>query len=538
MALFGGKKSKKSKVVAEIEAILSDADTYLKNGNTEKSASEYRRAHRYLYREEKVAEDPEEFSELYTRTGHGLFETGEPDRAIECFDKATQLSPDNVDAWLSRGMVHLSNKTMLNYAVMCFNEVLKRYPNSVEALENKAEAFTLDGRDDDAKEAYIKLMEVNPSRKDEYAAKTGGEVPPPSLDTVEAIDEALRKDPKDIELWKKKAELLEEKNDAEEAVECYLRLGHLTESDDPYRKVLELDPDNVHAKEKLGIVDEPAPEMEIAEEPELIPEMTIEEPVIEEPAPEMVIEETIVEEPTPEITIEAEEPEPIIEESEPEPVIEEPTPEPEPVVEEPAFESEPEPVVEEPAFEPTPEPVIEEPEPEPVVEEAPVEDAPMSEEDLISKGDEYFENGDFENALACFDKLAELKPNDADTLHNKAAALFQMEKYDDAVGVFDKLLELDPEDVTAYLTKGASLYRSGKYDDAVNTLNNVVKRDMNNGTAWYYKACAEAKKGNNNLIFPFLTRAAGIDDDFKERARDDEAFEAVKEEQAFKDIVG
>ena len=230
MALFGGKKSKKSKVVTEIEQILSDADTYLKNGNTEKSASEYRRAHRYLYREEKVTEDPDEFSELFTRTGHGLFETGEPDRAIECFDKATQLMPDNVDAWLSRGMVHLSNKTMLNYAVMCFSEVLKRYPNSVEALENKAEALTLDGRDEEAKETYQKLIEVNPSRKADYVSKLGGEVPP-DLNTVEGIDEALRKDPTDVELWKKKAELLEAKNATDEAVECYLRLGHLTSDD-------------------------------------------------------------------------------------------------------------------------------------------------------------------------------------------------------------------------------------------------------------------------------------------------------------------
>ena len=76
MALFGGKKGKKSKVVTEIEAILAEGDDFLKKGNTEKAASEYRRAHRYLYREEKVSESPEDFSDLYTRAGHGLFETG------------------------------------------------------------------------------------------------------------------------------------------------------------------------------------------------------------------------------------------------------------------------------------------------------------------------------------------------------------------------------------------------------------------------------------------------------------------------------
>ncbi|MCK4757280.1 MAG: tetratricopeptide repeat protein, partial [Thermoplasmata archaeon] len=347
MALFGGKKSKKSKVVSEIEAILSDADDYLKNGNTEKSASEYRRAHRYLYREEKVAEDPEEFSELYTRTGHGLFETGEPDRAIECFDKATQLTPDNVDAWLSRGMVHLSNKTMLNYAIMCFSEVLKRYPNSVEALENKAEALMLDNREDESKETYQQLIEVNPSRKAEYLAKMGGEIP---LDNIEAIDEALRKNPKDADLWKKKAELLEKEMAKDEAVECYLRLGHLTGENDAYNKVLELDPDNVHAKEKLGISEEPEAEPE--------PAPAMEEPTPEvEPTPEPIAEST----PEPEIEAQPEPAEDIITET---PSIE---PEPETVAD---AVSEPEPEVEEPVIEPEPEPAME---PEPAIEEpAPV----------------------------------------------------------------------------------------------------------------------------------------------------------------------
>ncbi|MCK5039082.1 MAG: tetratricopeptide repeat protein [Thermoplasmata archaeon] len=505
MALFGGKKSKKSKVVTEIEQILSDADTYLKNGNTEKSASEYRRAHRYLYREEKVTEDPDEFSELFTRTGHGLFETGEPDRAIECFDKATQLMPDNVDAWLSRGMVHLSNKTMLNYAVMCFSEVLKRYPNSVEALENKAEALTLDGRDEEAKETYQKLIEVNPSRKADYVSKLGGEVPP-DLNTVEGIDEALRKDPTDVELWKKKAELLEAKNATDEAVECYLRLGHLTSDDSNYKKVLDLDPENVHAKEKLGIEDEPEPTPESEPEPVVEAEP---EPVIEA-EPEPVVEA----EPEPEVI------------AEPEPVIEEPVPEPEPVIEEPVAEAEPE---------PEPEPMAE-PESEPV-DETPAEEAPMTEDELLAKGEEYFEGEDYEKALECFDKLAQMKPEDADNLHNKAAVLYSMKRYADAVAVFDQLIAMDEEDVTAYLTKGASLYWDGQFDEAVNTLNNVVKRDMDNPAAWYYKACAEARKGNANLIYPFLTRAVGIDADFKERAMEEEAFEAVKDEQQFKDIV-
>ena len=53
-AIFGGKKEKKSKSVLTIEGILDDADSHLKSGETDKAASEYRRAHRYLYREETI----------------------------------------------------------------------------------------------------------------------------------------------------------------------------------------------------------------------------------------------------------------------------------------------------------------------------------------------------------------------------------------------------------------------------------------------------------------------------------------------------
>ena len=64
MPIFGGKKEKKNKAIAAIEELLDDADKSLKSGDLDKAASEYRRAHRYLYREENIAENPDDFSGL------------------------------------------------------------------------------------------------------------------------------------------------------------------------------------------------------------------------------------------------------------------------------------------------------------------------------------------------------------------------------------------------------------------------------------------------------------------------------------------
>jgi predicted Zn-dependent protease len=112
-----------------------------------------------------------------------------------------------------------------------------------------------------------------------------------------------------------------------------------------------------------------------------------------------------------------------------------------------------------------------------------------------------------------------------------------MQRYDEVVKTFDALIALDSEDTTAYLTKGAALFKAGKYDEAIQALNNVVKRDMNDAAAWYYKAAAEAMKGNLKLVVPFLTRAAEVESEFRERAKTDPSFEKVRDTPEFQAVV-
>lgn len=572
MPIFGGKKEKKNKAVAAIEVLLNDADKSLKSGDLDKAASEYRRAHRYLYREENIAENPEDFSVLFTRTGHGLFETGEPDRAVECFDKATQLNPNNIDAWMSRGIVHMKTGAMLNYAIMCFDEVLKHEENNLEAMENKVEALILSKKQDDAAEILERMIKIAPAN--EAYKKKLAELSPNDLETITA---KLKKSPKDPQLWRKRAEMLEAAGNTSEAIEAYLRLAYLSKEPAVYEKVLELNPNNMTAVDKLleanpddlrllrkkvaslasdGKTDEAIPllerilsndptdknarqQLDTLRPPE--PEPEPEQPKVAEPEP---IPEPVPAEPIP--------PEP---EPEPEPIPEpEPVPEPEQVelvAAEPAPEPEAEPTPEpEPEPEPTPEPeVIIEVKPEPPVTTPPAPQAPSdpfqakiaanpdNADIYMEAGDHYFENEELDKALECFSKAVELSPKDTVALHNKGSVLFVMQKYDDAVQAFDALIAIDSEDTSAYLTKGAALFKAGKYDEAIQALNNVVKRDMNDAAAWYYKASAEAMKGNLKLVVPFLTRSAEVEEEFRERAKTDPSFEKVRDTPEFKAVV-
>jgi tetratricopeptide (TPR) repeat protein len=557
MPIFGGKKEKKSKAITAIEELLDDADKSLKSGDLDKAASEYRRAHRYLYREENIAENPDDYSKLFTRTGHGLFETGEPDRAVECFDKATQLNPNNTDAWMSRGIVHMKTGAMLNYAVMCFDEVLKHESNNLEAMENKVEALMLSKKQDDAAELLEKMIKIAPAN-DGYKKKLQ-ELSPMDLENVTA---KLKKNPKDPELWRKRAEFLEAAGNIAEAIEAYLRLAYLSKDVEIYTKVLQLNPNNMTAVDKLleahpedislllkkssvleadGKADDaillydkiigidPENQNAAARLNELRPPEP--EPVVEEKVPEPVSVPVVKEQ---EIVLEEAVPEP-------EPAIEEPTPEPESPVQEVILEPAPQPeIVEAPVPKPEPMPAQVQPVPTPPPMDPyqkKIAANPNNPDIYVEAGDHYFENDELEKALECFSKAVELVPTDTVALHNKGSVLFMMERFDEVVTTFDKLIAIDSEDTSAYLTKGAALFKAGKYDESIQALNNVVKRDMNDAAAWYYKASAEAMKGNLKLVVPFLTRSADIENEFRERAKEDPSFDKVRDTAEFQAVV-
>ncbi len=534
-AIFGGKKEKKSKSVATIEAILEDADTHLKDGDTDKAASEYRRAHRYLYREENITASPEGFSEMFTRTGHGLFDTGEPDRAVECFDKATQLNPKNLEAWMSRGVVHLKTETMLNFASMCFDEVLKQQPDNIEALENQAETYLLSEKKDDAIEVYQKLVEIEPDNED--FKKKLEELAPVTLST---ITEQLKKTPKDAKLWWTLAGLLEKDGKTAKAIESYLRIGYLENKPDAYEKVLDLNPKNRTAIDKLLSL-KPDDIGLLEKKVTLLESEGLEEEVQElyqkladlDPSNETYKAKLKEVEPDEPEAVEPDEPE-VMEPDELEAV-------------EQALASDPDNVEAltkkaslleakgdvTGASEIFMKLVKLAPEDTKAYENA-LKYKPDDVNLLNTKGDIHFDREEYEDALACFEKIASLLPKDVNALHNKGAVLFKLEKFDDAVATFDQLLDIDSDDVTAYLTKGAALFKAGKLDEAVDALNNVVKREPTDVAAWYYKASAEAMRGNTKPVVPFLSRAIEMDDDFKERAKTDPSFDSVRDTPEFK----
>lgn len=68
---------------------------------------------------------------------------------------------------------------------------------------------------------------------------------------------------------------------------------------------------------------------------------------------------------------------------------------------------------------------------------------------LIAKGKKFLENGQYQEALGCFEQAIILNPKDPDLWNFKASSLRSMGRYEEAIECFNRSLEIDPRDKNA-----------------------------------------------------------------------------------------
>ncbi len=70
-------------------------------------------------------------------------------------------------------------------------------------------------------------------------------------------------------------------------------------------------------------------------------------------------------------------------------------------------------------------------------------------QDILKKGMDFLEDGKYEEALDCFEKILVSNPNDPDVWNKKGVALRSLGRYDEAIESFNKALEIIPRDLDA-----------------------------------------------------------------------------------------
>jgi tetratricopeptide (TPR) repeat protein len=121
-----------------------------------------------------------------------------------------------------------------------------------------------------------------------------------------------------------------------------------------------------------------------------------------------------------------------------------------------------------------------------VIEAVPVTDRSPKME--VALGAAYDQMKQTKNAIAAYQRAADMDPGDAHTLDALGEALLADNQLDEALKQFKLLSEADPEDISALVHISEIQRKQGKYEDALATIRKATKLDATSLEAGYNEA--------------------------------------------------
>ena len=120
------------------------------------------------------------------------------------------------------------------------------------------------------------------------------------------------------------------------------------------------------------------------------------------------------------------------------------------------------------------------PKPDPTPQATP---APPEASFYKKRGNSYLAKGEFDLAVNEFNKVFEMKEENASVYLNRGAAYAGRNRYDLAISDFDKSINLDPSQPAAYVNRGSSYEKSGDLKKATADYQKALELDTANESA-------------------------------------------------------
>lgn len=230
---------------------------------------------------EQVLSKVKPWSELHQRTVMLLNLEGASnaaikryDAAIECYQRALKIDPNNVEIFYSMGNAWKSQGD-LDAAIECYQRALIIKPNYVEAHYNLGNALRLNGKLASALDSYKRAIKIRPDFAAAYynmgvALKEKGELEP----SIYSYHQAIKLKPNFAEAHHNMGNALKDNGDLDAAIKSYKQAikiksdyaethnnmgvalkdkGKLGEAIDSYERAIKIKPDYAEAYSNMGI---------------------------------------------------------------------------------------------------------------------------------------------------------------------------------------------------------------------------------------------------------------------------------------------
>ncbi len=114
----------------------------------------------------------------------------------------------------------------------------------------------------------------------------------------------------------------------------------------------------------------------------------------------------------------------------------------------------------------------------------------------LDRGNEFYTQGQLDQALAEYDAALAVDPNNAETLYYRGIALVKKGAYDDALAALERSIQLDPTRLEAYLDVNWILVKRGEWDRNIAHWDGLIALQPDNAQAYYERGGSYFHKGD------------------------------------------
>lgn len=145
----------------------------------------------------------------------------------------------------------------------------------------------------------------------------------------------------------------------------------------------------------------------------------------------------------------------------------------------------------------------------------------------------------YDEAIASYDKAIAIDENLYEAWFYRGKTLTDWQRYEDAIASYDRAIQIKPNSPDVWNNRGIALAELQRYEDAIASYDKAIHIQPDYSYAWYNKACCYAVQGNAPLAIEALQKAINLNrEQFHEQAKTDSCFDAIRENQIFKNLVG
>lgn len=153
------------------------------------------------------------------------------------------------------------------------------------------------------------------------------------------------------------------------------------------------------------------------------------------------------------------------------------------------------------------------------------------------RGNYFYNRGEYYEALAMYNWVLELKPDDPDTLTNRGSTYGKLERYDESLVDYNRSLELRPDDPDILYNRGVIYGNLKRYDDALADYNRSLEIRPDHAKTLYNLACLSSLMGKTDDALAYLEKAINKDKKYRDMAKTDTDFDNIRDDPRFKKLT-